>query len=94
MAPNRTAHHKCLEEPNLTRDAKAQIIGCKVQMEGFDLQFGLKLGKLLYSHTDKLSQILQKEKMSAVSSKHLAKPTIDTIVGIRNEESFNAMVQL
>ena len=47
---------KCLEEPNLTRDVKTQIIGCKAQTEGFDLYFGLKLRKLLYSHTDKLSQ--------------------------------------
>ena len=31
---------KCLEEPNLTRDEKARIIGCKAQMEGFDLYFG------------------------------------------------------
>ena len=29
--------------------------------------------------------------MSAVSSKRLAKLTIDTTAGIRNEESFNAM---
>ena len=60
-------------------------------MEGFDLYFGLKLGKLIYSHADKLSQTLQNEKMSAVSSKSLAKLTIDTIAGIRNEESFNAL---
>ena len=82
---------KCLEEPYLKRDVKARIIGCKVQMEGFDLYFGLKLGKLLYSHIDKLSQALQNEKMSAVSSKSLAKLTIDTIAGIQNEESFNAI---
>ena len=82
---------KCLEEPYLKRDVKARIIGCKVQMEGFDLYFGLKLGKLLYSHIDKLSQTLQNEKMSTVSSKSLAKLTIDTIAGIQNEESFNAI---
>ena len=59
-------------------------------MEGFDLYFGFKLGKLIYSRTDKLSQTLQNEKMSAISSKSLAKLTIDTIAGIRNE-SFNAL---
>ena len=49
---------KCLEKPNCMKDVKAQIIGCKTQMGGFDLYFGLKFGKLLYSHTDKLSQTL------------------------------------
>ena len=48
-------------------------------MEAFDFYFGLKLGKLLYSHTDKLSQTLQCEKMSAVTSKRLAMLTIETI---------------
>ena len=48
-------------------------------METFDFYFGLKLGKLLFSHTDKSSQTLQSEKMSAVSSKHLAMLTVETI---------------
>ena len=37
-------------------------------MTTFELNFGLKIGKLLYSHTDKLSQTLQSEKMTTVSS--------------------------
>ena len=37
-------------------------------MTTFELYFGLKLGKLLYSHTDELLQILQSEKMAAVGS--------------------------
>ena len=36
-------------------------------------------------------QTLKNQKMSAVSSKRLAKLTIDKIAGIRNEESFNVM---
>ena len=36
---------ECLEEPNLTRDVKARIIDWIAQMGGFDLYFGLKLGK-------------------------------------------------
>ena len=50
--------NECLQEQGLTRDVKSHIIGCKSQMESFDLYFGLKIGKLLYSHTDKLSQTL------------------------------------
>ena len=41
---------ECLTEPELTKEVKSRIIGCKSQMESFDLYFGLKLGKLLYSH--------------------------------------------
>ena len=52
-----------LKETRLTTEVKSRIIGCKAQM---------KLRKLLYSHTDKLSQTLQSEKMVAVRSKRLA----------------------
>ena len=61
-----------LKESGLNRDVKSRIIGCNSQMEAFDFYFALKLGKLLYSPTDKLSQTLQSEKKSAVTSKHLA----------------------
>jgi len=59
----------------------------------FDLYFRLTLGKLLYSHTDKLSQTLQKQKMSAVSSKRLAMLT-ETISSLRNVKSFDALFHL
>ena len=58
-------------------------------MESFDLYFGLKLGKLLYSHTDNLSKTLQSEKMSAMGGKRLATLTVNVIEGMRNEESFD-----
>ena len=35
----------------------------------FKLNFGLKLEKLHYSHTDKLLETLQSEKMTVVSTK-------------------------
>ena len=63
-------------------------------MESFDYYFGLKVGKMLLSHTDKLSQTLQGAKMSAVSSKRLAMLTVHTISSLRNEESFNALYDL
>ena len=85
---------KCLEEPGLNREVKARIIGCKSQMESFDLYFSFRLGKLLYSHTDKLSQTPQTENMSAVSSKRLAMLTVETIRTLRNEERFNALYDL
>ena len=85
---------ECLKESGLNRDVKSRIIGCKSQMETFDFYFGLKLGKLLFSHTDKLSQTLQSEKMSAVSSKRLAMLTVETISDLRNSESFDALYDL
>ena len=83
-----------LKESGLKRDVKSRIIRCKSQMETIDFYFGLKLGKLLYSHTDKLSQTLQSEKMSAVSSKRLAMLTVETISNLRNSESFDDLYDL
>ena len=85
---------ECLKESGLNRDVKLRIIGCKSQMETFDFYFGLKLGKLLFSHTDKLSQTLQSEKISAVSSKRLAMLTVETIPDLRNSKSFDAFDDL
>ena len=85
---------ECLKESGLNRDVKSRIIGCKSQIETFDFYFGLKLGKLLNSHTDKLSQTLQSEKMSAVSSKRLAMVTVETISNLHNSESFDALHDL
>ena len=85
---------ECLKESGLNRDVKSRIIGCKSQMETFDFYFGLKLGKLLYSHTDKLSQTLQSEKVSAVSSKRLAMLTVESISNLRNSESFDVLYDL
>ena len=85
---------ECLKESGLNRDVKSRIIGCKSQMETFDFYFGLKLGKLLYSPTDKLSQTLQSQKMSAVSSKHLAMHAVETISNLRNSESFDSLYDL
>ena len=79
-----------LKETGLTTEVKSRIIRYKAQMTTSELYFGLKLGKLLYSHTDKLSQTLQSDKMAAVSSKRLAMLTIETIGSMQNEENFNA----
>ena len=81
----------CLDESGLTDDIKERIVGCKSKIESFDYCFGLKVGKMLLSHTNKLSQTLQGAKMLAVSSKRLAMLTVHTISSLRNEESFNAL---
>ena len=65
---------------------KARINGCKKQLESFSFYFGLNLGRKLYAHTDNLSKTVQKEKMSAISSKELADLTIKTMQGMRNDD--------
>ena len=70
-------------------ETKARIYRCKTQMESFSFYFGLNLGRKLYAHTDNLSKILQKEKMSAISGKELADLTIRTLQGIRNDRDFD-----
>ena len=81
---------RCLEEGGLTTDVKARIIGCQSQMTTFALFFGISLGKLLFSHTDNLSKTLQGVKMSALSSKHVADLTKETLQKMRNHESFDS----
>ena len=77
----------CLEE-SLTRDVRSRIIGCQCQMKTFAFFFGLCLGQRLYSLTDNLSKALQNEKLSAVSGHRIALLTKDTLINMRNEESF------
>ena len=57
-------------------------------MKTFAFFFGLCLGQRLYSLTDNLSKTLQSEKLSAVSGHRLALLTKDTLINMRNEESF------
>jgi len=75
------------DKPNA--ETKARLIGCKKQMESFSFFFGLKLGHNLYSHTDKLSQTLQKEKMSAISGKEIAGDTVKTLENKRSDRDFD-----
>lgn len=80
---------RCLEEGGLTVDVKARIGGCQNQMRTFELFFGISLGKLLFSHTDNLSRTLQSVKMSALSSKHVADLTRETLQKMRDQDSFD-----
>ena len=82
----------CLAE-KLDSETKARIIGCQAQMKSFPFFFGLCISHRLYSLTDNLSKTLQKERMSALESKHLADLTLETLRGMRNEEHFNLFFQ-
>ena len=54
----------------------------------------MKLEKLYYYHIDKLLEISQSEKMTAVSSKRLVMFAIETISSMRDEEDFNAVYDI
>lgn len=75
-------------------ETKARIIGCKKQMESFNFFFGLNLGHKLYNHTDKLSQTLQKEKLSAIDGKEIAEDTVKTLMEMRNDSDFDLFFEL
>ena len=72
----------------LDSETKSRITGVQKQITPFSFFFGLHLGRKLYGVTDNLSKSLQKEKMSVVSGKKLADLTIDTLQGMRNNNSF------
>ena len=54
-------------------------------MKKFDFFFALNLSQRIFSHTDNLSETLQKASMSATSGQHNANLTKDALKKIRNE---------
>ena len=78
----------CLRE-KLESEVRGRIIRCQSQMESFSFFFGLLLSHRLYSLTDNLSKTLQKERMSALIVQRLAKLTVETLEGMRTNESFD-----
>ena len=54
-------------------------------MKKFDFFFGLNLSQRIFSHTDSLSETLQKAGMSATSGQHNANLRKDALKKIRND---------
>ena len=69
-------------------DVHGRIIGCQAQVKKFYFFFGLNLSQRIFSHTDNLSETLQKAGMSATSGQHNANLTKDALKKIRNDDSF------
>ena len=61
-------------------------------MKKFDFFFGLNLSQKIFSHTDNLSETLQKAGMSATSG-HNANLTKDALRKIRNDDCFATFYQ-
>ena len=66
----------------------------EAQMKKFDFFFGLNLRqRISFSHTDNLSETLQKAGMSATSGQHNAKLTKDALKKIKNDDCFATFYQ-
>ena len=76
-----------LNEGKMESEIKGRIIGCQKQMETFKFYYGLHISHKLYALTDDLSVALQSKKRSAVSGQRLARLTIKTIEGMRDDKS-------
>ena len=86
-----TLWNECLQsDPKPDPDVRGRIIGCQAQMKSFDFFFGLNLGQRIFSHTDNLSESLQKSSMSAASGQHNAKLTMNALKQIRSNDCFKA----
>ena len=78
----------CLET-RIESDVRGRIIGCQPQMKKFDFFFGLNLSQRIFSHTDSLSETLQKAGMSATSGQYNVNLTKDALKKIRNDDCFS-----
>ena len=78
---------------NLQSEIRGRIIGCQTQMNTFDFFFGLNLGERLFSHTDNLSKILQKTKISAVSGQRVASLTKEVLQKMRADAHFQSFYE-
>ena len=82
----------CLET-RLESDVRGRIIGCRAQMKKFYFFFGLNLSQRIFSHTDNLSETLQKAGMSSTSGQHNASLTKDALKKNRNDDCFATFYQ-
>ena len=60
----------------------------------YNMLFGLKVCERILLITDNLSMTLQKESMSAAEAQEIAKLTVDTLKGKRNDDAFKLFFQL
>ena len=73
---------------------KGRIIGVQTQMSQFKLFFGLHLCKKILKITDNLSQTLQSQSMSAAEGEDIAQLSVQTLEGLRTDESFALFFEL
>ncbi len=62
-------------------------------MSTFGFLFGSMLSELVLRHTDNLSRILQNKTCSAAEGQQIARLVVDTLLTVRNDESFGLFWQ-
>lgn len=71
-------------------EIRARILGVSAQMRTFEYLFGVMLPHEILSLTDNLSKSLQQESLSASEGQRLAKRTLDSLVNLRSDDSFDS----
>ena len=80
---------ECLSSAKyLTPDVKGRLIGVKFQMSQYRLLFGMHLCERILKITDNLSKTLQNKSLSAAEGNAVARLTISTLKGMRNDKMF------
>ncbi len=74
-------------------ETKSRIRGVSSQMSTFDFLFGSTLSEMILRHTDNLSLTLQKKTCSAAEGQQIARLVVDTLLTVRNDESFDLFWQ-
>ncbi len=62
-------------------------------MSTFDFLFGAMLSEMVLRHTDNLSRTLQKKTCSAAEGQQMARLVVNTLLTVRNDESFHLFWQ-
>ena len=75
-------------------ETKGRIIGAEYKMSTFPFWFGMHLGILTFGHCDNLSRSLQRSDLSAAEGQELARMTVTTLEGLRNDQSFDSFWKL
>ena len=68
------------------REAKVQVLGVQVQMRTFDYFYRLRLGILLFRHSNNLNDSLQTNDLCAAEAQTIANHTVATLKKIRTDK--------
>ena len=67
---------------------KARILGVSSQMKKMEYFYCVLLGEVILSHSDNLSQTLQRRDISAAIRQEVAELTVQTLMSIRTDDKF------
>ena len=81
----------CIEilEERVDPEVRCRVVGVHMQMQSFNLFFGIQLGVLVLRHTDYSSSTLQHTNLSCYEAQQIAKVCLSTLKGMREEAGFH-----